>query len=232
MKIAVSTNGGGLEDTVSPVFARAPTFTIAEIENGEIKDVRVMQNPAAMAGGGAGIQAAQMLVNEGVRAVIAGNFGPNASGILAQSGIAMISSAGTKVEDAVKSAEKGAPTSTAQATPAAPAYNYPAQPYGYGFGPGMGRGMGYGRGGGWGGRGNRWMYYATGLPGWQRLGYSPGWVGVTPNGMPPYLQGYPAVPNAPVGVWPAAPTKEDEIKALEEQKKAIEKRLKELEADK
>ncbi len=227
MKIAISTNSGGLEDTVSPVFARAPTFTIAEVENGKIKDVRVMQNPAAMAGGGAGIQAAQLLVNEGVQAVVAGNFGPNSSGILAQAGISMISSPGTKVEDAVKSAEKGAPAPQAQ-TAAAPA-NYPAQSYGYGFGPGMG----YGRGAGWGGRGNRWMYYATGLPGWQRLGYSPGWVGVTPNGLPPYLQGYPGVPNPmSAGVWPAAPTKDDEIKALEEQKKAIEKRLKELRDEK
>ncbi len=224
MRIAVSTNNGGLEDTVSPVFARAPTFTIADVENGKIKDVRVIQNPAAMAGG-AGIQAAQTLINEGVQAVIAGNFGPNASGILTQAGIAMISSPGTKVEDAVKSAEKGETPATlgAQSAPSyqIPQYTAPAIPYGPGFG--------WGRGAGWGGRGYRRMYYATGLPGWMRLGYSPGWLGVTPNGMPPYLQGYPGVPNPPyTGVWPAITTKEDEISALEEQKKAIEKRLKEL----
>ena len=228
MKIAVSTNRGGLDDAVSPVFARAPTFTIADIENGEIKNVRVVQNPAAAAGGGAGIQAAQILINEGVQAAIAGNFGPNSSGILAQAGVAMISSPGTKVEDAVKSAEKGGPQSPPQpgTAPTVPPAPYPAQPYGYGYGAGMG----YGRGAGWGGRGNRWMYRATGLPGWQRLGYSPGWVGETPSGLPPYLQGYPYAPNAlRTGVWPAAPTKEDEIRALKEQKEAIEKRLKELE---
>lgn len=226
MKIAVSTNNGGLDDVVSPVFARAPTFTIAEVESDKIKDVRVIQNPAAMAGGGAGIQAAQQLINEGVQAVIAGNFGPNAAGILAQAGISMISSPGTKVEEALKSVEGAAPTKqpSAPSTYQAPQYGYPVQPYGYGFGPGMG----YGRG-----RGNRWMYHATGLPGWMRLGYSPGWLGVTPNGLPPYLQGYPAVPNpASTGVWPAAPTKEDEIKALEEQKKEIERRLKELRGEK
>ncbi len=33
--------------------------------------------------------------------------------------------------------------------------------------------------------GYRWMYYGTGLPGWMRFGFSPGWWGVTPNGMPP-----------------------------------------------
>jgi len=32
------------------------------------------------------------------------------------------------------------------------------------------------------------MYYATGMPGWMRLGYSPGWVGRTSGGLPPTVQ--------------------------------------------
>ena len=32
---------------------------------------------------------------------------------------------------------------------------------------------------------NRRMYYATGLPGWMRFGYSPGWVGRSPTGLGP-----------------------------------------------
>ncbi len=49
---------------------------------------------------------------------------------------------------------------------------------GRGFGRGFrGRGWrGGGRGWGGGGRGWRHMYYATGLPGWMRFGYSPGWA--------------------------------------------------------
>ena len=43
-------------------------------------------------------------------------------------------------------------------------------------------------GGRYGGRGNRWMYRLTGLPGWIRFGFSPGWVGVTPTGLPPTAQ--------------------------------------------
>ena len=31
----------------------------------------------------------------------------------------------------------------------------------------------------------RWMYYATGLPGWMRFGFSPGWVGRSPTGLGP-----------------------------------------------
>ncbi|HDM27070.1 MAG TPA: hypothetical protein ENG27_01990 [Candidatus Bathyarchaeota archaeon] len=34
----------------------------------------------------------------------------------------------------------------------------------------------------------RWMYYLTGLPGWLRFGFSPGWLGVTPFGLPPTAQ--------------------------------------------
>jgi len=33
--------------------------------------------------------------------------------------------------------------------------------------------------------GHRWMYYATGLPGWMRFGFSPGWIGRSPTGLGP-----------------------------------------------
>ncbi len=32
------------------------------------------------------------------------------------------------------------------------------------------------------------MYYLTGLPGWMRFGYSPGWADRSPTGMPPGAQ--------------------------------------------
>ena len=32
------------------------------------------------------------------------------------------------------------------------------------------------------------MYYLTGVPGWMRFGYSPGWVGRSPTGLPPTAQ--------------------------------------------
>ncbi len=82
MRIAVPTNGGGREDNVAPVFARAPAFYIADVdENGNIVSEKVIQNSAAMAGGGAGPMAVQTLINEGVEAIIAPpQVGPNASG--------------------------------------------------------------------------------------------------------------------------------------------------------
>jgi len=31
----------------------------------------------------------------------------------------------------------------------------------------------------------RWMFYLTGLPGWMRFGFSPGWIGRSPTGLGP-----------------------------------------------
>jgi len=36
-----------------------------------------------------------------------------------------------------------------------------------------------------GGYGHRNMYYLTGLPGWMRFGFSPGWLGRSPTGLGP-----------------------------------------------
>ncbi|WP_297068850.1 NifB/NifX family molybdenum-iron cluster-binding protein [Thermococcus sp.] len=196
MKVAVPTNGGGLNDTVAPVFARAPAFFIAEVdEKGNVTNEKVIQNGAAMAGGGAGPMAVQTLINEGVEAIVAPQVGPNALGAIGAAGIRLYQIApGTPVEEAIKAVTSGnagqftmpapatpmppaAPLAPRTSTTPAPAYGpYPTTPayppyptYGYGFGPGRGRG--WGRGGGWGrgfGRGGR---------GWgAQLGYCP-WTG-------------------------------------------------------
>ncbi|AEK71989.1 iron-molybdenum cofactor-binding protein [Thermococcus sp. 4557] len=189
MRIAIPTNGGGLEDTVAQVFARAPAFLIADVdENGNVTNSRVIQNGAAMAGGGAGPMAVQTLINEGVEAVIAPQVGPNALGAIQAAGIRLYQVApGTPVEEAIKAVTSGSvgqftapvPPAPATSTAPAPAYGpypatpaYPAYPaYGYGWGRGWGRGGGWGRGRGLGrgwGRGGR---------GWgARLGYCP-WTG-------------------------------------------------------
>lgn len=35
---------------------------------------------------------------------------------------------------------------------------------------------------------HRWMYQLTGLPGWMRFGFSPGWIGRSPTGLGPAAQ--------------------------------------------
>jgi len=129
MRILVATNVGGLDDNVSMVFARAPTFTIIEAEGNEIKSVNVMQNQFANAVHGAGIQVGQFIASQGINVAIAGNFGPNVSSILAQYGIQMISAQG-KVRDVVENFLKGelATTMPSQLPPSPPPPAPPMQP--------------------------------------------------------------------------------------------------------
>lgn len=78
-----------------------------------------------------------------------------------------------------------------------------------------GRGMGWG-GGAW-GCGNRWRhwYYATGLPGWARMGYAPPWA------------------PGPTAAPPTAEQEAGHLKAqaayLQQQLEAIGRRIQELE---
>jgi predicted Fe-Mo cluster-binding NifX family protein len=84
MRIGISANGKNLEDTISEVFARAPHFIIAEIENGKIKSFEVVKNEAEGRAGGVGIFAAKLMVERDVKAVITKNIGPRAFEVLKQ----------------------------------------------------------------------------------------------------------------------------------------------------
>ena len=103
IRIAVATQGrGGLDDLVSPMFGRAPSFTLVEVEGNEIKGARVLPNQMISAPSGVGIAITQMLANEGARYLVAGRFGPNASAVAAQFGIQTVMvPPGIRVKDAV-----------------------------------------------------------------------------------------------------------------------------------
>ena len=87
MRIAVPAVEDKAEGSISPVFARAQYFAVAEIENGEIKNWNSVKNPAVNERGGAGILAARMLAEQGVEAVIVISLGPRAFQVLKASGI-------------------------------------------------------------------------------------------------------------------------------------------------
>jgi hypothetical protein len=98
---------------------------------------------------------------------------------------------------------------------------------------------------------NRWMYYATGLPGWMRFGYSPGWVGRSSTGLGPcatYLTtGQWPMPTTPYpvgGGWPSAGFQpagygavdelsmlKNQAELLRSQLEAITKRLEDMEQE-
>ncbi len=101
MKIAATTQNGGLHDVILPQFGRAPSFTIIELDK-DIKSVEVIQNPACMQPSGAGIMASQILVDRGVKVLLTGNVGPKAMSVLKSAGIKIYRADGLTVEEAVR----------------------------------------------------------------------------------------------------------------------------------
>jgi len=86
--------------------------------------------------------------------------------------------------------------------------------------------------------GHRNMYYATGMPGWMRLGYSPGWVGRTSSGLPPTVQymrtGMWQTPQPQATVvgmqegMTATPGQQQEVSILESQAAMLEGQLEQI----
>jgi len=106
LKIAVATNEkNGLEDVVSNVFGRAKTFTIVDTEDKKITGISILENPAISYHHGAGPIAVKMLIDEGVKVVLANELGFGASELLKQHNVTVIQvKPGTNVRDATKKA--------------------------------------------------------------------------------------------------------------------------------
>jgi predicted Fe-Mo cluster-binding NifX family protein len=104
MKVAIPTKGdGGLKDEVSSVFGRAPTFTVIDIENDEVKKVEILQNQARSYKHGTGPIVVKMLVDAGVNVVLAKELGPGSSALLEQHHVTIIPvEPGISVSKAIK----------------------------------------------------------------------------------------------------------------------------------
>ena len=140
MKVAVTANGEGLEAPFMPFFGRCPVFVFVDTET---MACEWCVNPAMEAAGGAGIQAAQLVVDQGAAAVISGHIGPNAYQVLARAGVAVHTFGGGSVQQAVDAYKQGQLQPVT--TPTGPAHA--------GMGRmGQGGGRGFGRGRGMGGR--------------------------------------------------------------------------------
>jgi predicted Fe-Mo cluster-binding NifX family protein len=103
VRIAFATNKGGLDDTLADRFGRAPTFTIVEVDTdtGEVKSVRVVENPGYKAGSGAGVKAAQTIGDEGASIYVGPNPGPNAYSALQYLGVKILPMTGVTVREAL-----------------------------------------------------------------------------------------------------------------------------------
>jgi len=96
-----------------------------------------------MTSGGAGIQAAQMVVNSGVNSVITGNLGPNAADTLAAAGLKTYLGVSGTVREALQQYKSGQLQESS-----GPTVESHFGTGGVGGGAGAGRGTGRGRGGG------------------------------------------------------------------------------------
>ena len=82
MKIIVPVNEDKM--SVCQSFGRAPLFSITDTASGSTE---VVENKAAESEGGAGIRAAQVVLDMGVEALIAPRLGENAANVLKTAGV-------------------------------------------------------------------------------------------------------------------------------------------------
>ncbi len=99
MKIAITTEGKDLSAPIDQRFGRAGGFVIYDTQSHEFSINDNTQNLNAAQG--AGIQAAQNVVNLGAQAVITGHCGPKAFKVLSASGVKVYSSNAATIEEAL-----------------------------------------------------------------------------------------------------------------------------------
>lgn len=98
MKICIPTDGNDLSADVEQRFGRCPRFLIVDSETMEH---HLVDNPGITMGGGAGVSAAQVAVDEGVEAVIAGEVGPRAYEVLETAHIKVYARVTGSIRDAI-----------------------------------------------------------------------------------------------------------------------------------
>ncbi len=86
MKIVITATKPQTDGLVDPRFGRAQYFILMEAET---QRWEAFENPAIAQSGGAGVAAAQFIIDKHVDAVISGDFGPNASRALGGADIKM-----------------------------------------------------------------------------------------------------------------------------------------------
>jgi len=150
MKVAISSTGTDLDAQIDTRFGRCAFFLLIETDTMAFD---CFDNSAMALGGGAGIQAAQLVADKGARAVITGNCGPNAVQTLTAGGVELFAGQSGTVRAAIEKFKNKQLSSTGSANVAD---HYGMNDAGAASGavqtPGSGSGMGMGSGGGKGGR--------------------------------------------------------------------------------
>jgi predicted Fe-Mo cluster-binding NifX family protein len=102
--ICVSAKGQDLDSELDPHFGRAPYFLFVDPQTWAFE---AFENAFSGAAHGAGIQAAQFVVEKRPAAVLTGQVGPNAGRVLEAAGVRVIAADGCSVREALASLKKG-----------------------------------------------------------------------------------------------------------------------------
>lgn len=135
MKICITAVGPELSSATDPRFGRCAYFLIID-EQGKL--LKAIPNKGVQAMRGAGVTAAQIVADQGVKIVVTGNVGPNAYMVLTQSGTKIFP--GVFNMTAKQAFELYKQGKLKEIDPSQ------AREFGPGFGQRLGRGIGQGRG--------------------------------------------------------------------------------------
>ncbi|TGE38122.1 dinitrogenase iron-molybdenum cofactor biosynthesis protein [Desulfosporosinus fructosivorans] len=104
MKIAMPVDDKIIKTNISQSFGRAPYLLIYDTES---KESLFLDNSAAASQGGAGIKAAQTIVDNKVTALLTPRCGENAAEVINKANIQMFKVINDSVEDNVKALKDG-----------------------------------------------------------------------------------------------------------------------------
>lgn len=104
MKIGISSSGNTLDSFVDSRFGRCPYFIIVDTDTMQFK---VINNSGAGRQGGAGINAAQLIIDEGVEVLISGNIEPNAEQALKASNVKILTGLSGTIKEVVEKFKRG-----------------------------------------------------------------------------------------------------------------------------
>jgi len=104
MRVVIPANGADLDAPTSPIFGRSQLFILVDPETLAFE---ALSNPALDAPGGAGVQAAQTVLQHGIGAVIAPSLGPNAFRVIQAAGVPAYRMEGATVREVIAAFNAG-----------------------------------------------------------------------------------------------------------------------------
>lgn len=104
MKIAIPVDDKSMETTVCQSFGRTPYFLIYDTES---KESVFVDNSAAASQGGAGIKAAQTIVDNQVSALLTPRCGENAAEVIKAASIKLYKTISESIQDTIEAFNTG-----------------------------------------------------------------------------------------------------------------------------